>query len=37
MGMVQFMSQSDSGALTDNHYNFTIAATGGRSNPCWCR
>ncbi len=26
MGMVQFMSQSDSGALTDNHYNFTIAA-----------
>ena len=27
MGMVEFMDQSDAGALTDNSYSFTIAAT----------
>ena len=26
MGMVQFMDQADTGALTDNHYHFTITA-----------
>ena len=26
MGMVQFMNESDSGAITDNNYNFNITA-----------
>ena len=26
MGMVQFMNEADTGALTDNHYHFTITA-----------
>lgn len=33
MGMVYFMSQADSGKITDNNYNFTIAASPDEITP----
>lgn len=33
MGMVYFMSQADSGKITDNNYNFTIAASSDEITP----
>lgn len=33
MGMVQFMNEADSGALTDNNYQFTIAASADEVTP----
>lgn len=33
MGMVQFMDQADTGALTDNNYQFSIAAAIDEINP----
>lgn len=33
MGMVQFMDQTDTGALTDNNYQFSIAAAIDEINP----
>ena len=35
MGMVEFMSQADTGELTDNNYHFSITAATDESPPLW--